>query len=56
MVPDTDASAGEYAIAGEAEIIERYTRIFERHFARNYTAKNLSPRRAIHAKTRRPES
>jgi hypothetical protein len=51
MVPDIDSSAGEYAIAGEAEILERYKRIFERHFARNYTAKHLSPRRAIHAKS-----
>ena len=51
MVPDIDSSAGEYAIAGEAEILERYKQIFERHFARNYTAKHLPPRRAIHAKS-----
>jgi hypothetical protein len=51
MVPDIDSSAGEYAIAGEADILERYARIFERHFAKNYTAKHLPPRRAIHAKS-----
>src|SRR5205809_1031115 len=51
MVPDIDSSAGEYAIAGEAEILERYKQIFERHFANNYTSKLLSPRRAIHAKS-----
>jgi hypothetical protein len=51
MVPDIDVSAGEYAIPGEAEIVDGYVRIFEQHFAKHYTAKNLPPRRAIHAKT-----
>jgi hypothetical protein len=51
MVPDIDSDAGEYAIPGEAEILDGYVRIFERHFAKNYTARNLPPRRAIHAKS-----
>jgi hypothetical protein len=51
MVPDLDSSAGEYAIPGEAEILDGYVRIFERHFAKNYTSKELPPRRAIHAKS-----
>jgi hypothetical protein len=51
MIPDIDSSAGEYAIAGEQEILDHYVRIFERHFAKNYAAKHLPPRRAIHAKS-----
>src|SRR6185436_8753953 len=50
MVPDIDSSAGEYAIPGEAEILDGYVGIFEHHFAKNYTEKHLPPRRAIHAK------
>jgi hypothetical protein len=51
MEPDIDTAAGEYAIDGEAELLDAYVRVFERHFAKNYTSKHLPPRRAIHAKS-----
>ena len=50
MGPDIDSAAGEYEIEGEAQIIQRYLRLFERHFAKHYASKQAPPKRAIHAK------
>jgi hypothetical protein len=48
---EIDSAIGERLIPGEAEIIERYTGIFQSHFRKHYEGKGSMARRAIHAKS-----
>jgi len=48
---ELDTTAGEYRIPGETDILESYVTMFNRHFAKHYSAKEVIARRAIHAKS-----
>ena len=48
---ELDTSIGEYRIPGEADLLRDYVAMFERHFAKHYSNKKETARRAIHAKS-----
>ena len=48
---ELDTSIGEYCIPGEADLLADYVAMFERHFAKHYSNKKGTARRAIHAKS-----
>jgi hypothetical protein len=48
---ELDITIGEYRIPGEADLFRDYVAMFERHFAKHYSNKKGTARRAIHAKS-----
>lgn len=46
-----DSEIGEHLIPGEADILRRYSEIFNSHFRKHYEGKGVVTQRAIHAKS-----